>query len=405
VSQSDAYDQIVSGDLRDPYRIVLGVAETIDVEDRLLDAGYRVEKGDDELVVSHESLPGGRCHVSCEEGGFTSPQGRDLAPQDIEALAGARQRIGVEAVLGSDWRSDIRGMATLAVRAVSEFVGMYDFDAFTFWSARWLRAVAGGRPITLSELFDVHAVGDAGRLWAHTHGLRRLGLIELELRGELDEISFEFAGKVINSAATAMHAAGLPPAETAVRIGTDTTVEWEPWETAEWDENELGGPNDRDENHSGPSGVLFPSSAEPPLRAGLAFDDNGWAVPVNGLQIFEELARATAPEAYEASRARDGRSMWVSAGPLSGTVEMFDGSSFILIGDEDGARASAPLDAVESWWVTCDSDYSLGPWKAYNLPVIEDVAAARKATYDAEGRPLCGVCGTPLVGEHNCSDA
>lgn len=293
----------------------------------------------------------------------------------------------------------------LSSASFPEFIGMYDFDAFTSWSSRWLRAVVGGRPITLSELFNIHGVSDAGALWAHTHGLRRLGLIELELRGQVDTVSLEFAGSVINATANALLVGGVPPPETRLRIGTETTVEWEPWETVEWSEDDLGGPDDRGEDHSGASGVLFPSSVNAPLLPGLAFDDSegGWVVPADGMQLFEEQSRATAPAAYEQSRARAGRSMWLSAGPVSGDVLTFDGSSFTLAAGEANEHASAPLDAVDSWWVSCDDGgYSLGPWKAHNLPVIEDVAVLRRATHDSDGRPLCSVCGKPLVGEHSC---
>ncbi len=72
--------------------------------------------------------------------------------------------------------------------------------------------------------------------------------------------------------------------------------------------------------------------------------------------------------------------MWISAGQLSGIVEEFDGHSFTITADENGAQVSAPLEAIESWWVSCKAGYSLGPWKAHNPAVIEDVAAARKAT-------------------------
>lgn len=36
------------------------------------------------------------------------------------------------------------------------------------------------------------------------------------------------------------------------------------------------------------------------------------------------------------------------------------------------------------------------------LPVIEDIAAVRRATQGSEGRPLCGGCGKPFVDDHTC---
>ena len=301
----------------------------------------------------------------------------------------------------------MRAIAVLIERVVPELVGMYDFDAFTFWSPRWVRAIAAGRPLRLSELFNIHGVCDAGALWAHTHGLRRLGSIELEGR-ELDMVSLEYAGSVINAAANTMLVGGVPSPDTGLRIGTETTVTWERWEALDWNDNDLGGPDDRDESHSGASGVLFPCTADAPLLPGLAFDDreDGWAMPADAMRLFEEQARATAATAYEQSRARAGRSMWLSAGPVSGDVLAFADSSFTLaVGDGD-ERASAPLDAVDSWWVSCEEGgYSLGPWQAHNLPVIEDLAVLRRATHDSDGRSLCSACGKPLTGEHSCGGA
>jgi hypothetical protein len=404
VANRDTYDNIVLGEARDPYRVLIGLSEPIDVAARLQSAGISFEVDNDEFVVQRDDLPGSRCRLSTEEDeGFTRPDGRDLTAADIAALESARQKVGLEATLTRRWRDDVAALARLLTLIAPEMSGLYDFDSFRFWSSRWVRAVAGGRPITLSEMFETHGVASEDRLWAHTHGLRRLGLIDLEFRDDLDGASFDFAAKVINATANAMHASGVVPPETPIRVGTGTTVEWEPWESVEWDEGELGGPDDRDEWHSDPSGVLYPSSQEPPLAAGLVFNDpdDGWAVPEDGMRIFDELARATAAGAYEASRRREGRSMWVSAGPAGGVVDSFDNVAFAVV-DEDGTRLTVPLESLDDWWVRCAANYSLGPWKAYNLPVIEEIAEVLRPTKNTEGQPLCSVCGTPLGPGHVC---
>jgi hypothetical protein len=396
-----AYERIAAGTARDPYSVLVGVPAPVDLESRLADFEGRVARAEGGFLVEAAALPAGGCRVTWEDGGFRGPQGRDLGLADIEALATARQKIGIEATLGLDWRADVRAVADFVQRLTPEFGGLFDEGGLTFWSSRWVRAIAAGRPVTLSELFEIHGVVDEGRLWAHTHGLRRLGLVELELRGDLDDVPFEFAGRVINAAAEAMHAAGVPRPGVAVRVGDDLSVEWTPWEDASWEDDELGGPADRDEEHSGPSGVLTPSRADAPLPVGSSLDDEGWVVYDSDLGVFEEHARATAAAVYGASRA-PGRSMRLSSAQVEGTVEMSDGRIFTASTD-DGLRVEVPIDDVESWRVSCAGDYSLGPWKAHNVPVIEDVAAARRATYDDEGRPLCSVCGTPLGGGHSCA--
>ena len=47
VGESNAYDEIISGEARDPYLIVVAVPEPIDVEARLVEAGYPVANGEE----------------------------------------------------------------------------------------------------------------------------------------------------------------------------------------------------------------------------------------------------------------------------------------------------------------------------------------------------------------------
>src|SRR4051794_37480440 len=135
------YDRIVDGEPRDPYRVVVAVPEAVELEARLTQGGYSFEQGDDGFFV-------GRCHVSSEEGGFSRPYGRDLSSVDIEALKGAAQQIGLETTLGAEWRSDVRAVMVLADRIAPELLGLYDSGAYSYYSGRWVRAVAAGRPIT-----------------------------------------------------------------------------------------------------------------------------------------------------------------------------------------------------------------------------------------------------------------
>jgi hypothetical protein len=177
-------------------------------------------------------------------------------------------------------------------------------------------------------------------------------------------------------------------------------VEWLPWDEYEWSEGELGGPDDRDEAHSGPSGVIGPSDAEPPLGPGVELDDDGWAFP-SLTPRFESIARQTVNEAWSHTQARDSRSMWLVSGEVDGAVLGLEDGVFTVRNDADDTRHLVRSEDVESWGVATESGFCLGPWVAYKVPVIEDVEARWPRSHDDAGTPLCSVCGKPLNETHS----
>jgi hypothetical protein len=249
----------------------------------------------------------------------------------------------------------------------------------------------------MTELFQVHLVGEEGELWAHTHGLRRLGVIELEAFGEVDDL--DYVHRLVNATAAVLATNGVVPTKTALRVGEDSVVEWSPWEEFTWEDGQLGGFGDRGGRHDGPSGILAPSDAEPPLGPGLTFDESGWAVP-SAAPAYEEIARQTARDAWDGARAREGRSMWVVAGGVDGTVVALEGEAFVVEA-ESGSRRQVPLRELEDWGVETEGGFCVGAWSAYKVPVIEDVEARWVEPRDADGTPVCADCGEPLGEGHS----
>lgn len=322
---------------------------------------------------------------------------RDLSLTDQVAIAEASSSVSVSGTLGDDWVGDVRALLGSALR--EEMVGVYDEGALTFRSARWARAVAAGGPLRFTELFHIDAVVRDGELWAHTHGLRRLGLIELELHGNPDDVSF--AGAVINNAARAMLAAGVPEPGEPLRVGRSEVVAWQPWDSFDWGEDELGGPEAREagSGHEGPAGVLVPLEADAPLADGLELVGDGVRLP-DVEPTYEVVARATAADAFEAARSVPSRSMWLTTGEVEGTVLDAIRDGFVI--DHRTVRREVALAEVIDWGVTARSGFSLGPWSAHSIDVIEDIEAGWRSRRDEQGRLLCNGCQQPLTSVHSC---
>jgi hypothetical protein len=95
-------------------------------------------------------------------------------------------------------------------------------------------------------------------VWMHTHGLRRCGSIELEIM----DVSRDDAGTLatlVNTVAAMFIEKGPAPPDRPFQAGRGLDLLWLPWEDGlkKVDARLSGGPGDRDEVHSDPSGLLF----------------------------------------------------------------------------------------------------------------------------------------------------
>lgn len=141
-----------------------------------------------------------------------------------------------------------------------------DMSSHKLYSGEWLSYTSDfSLPPSLDYLYSIHAVYDDEKYedkvpyWFHTHGLYRVGSIELEIVGVEDkEASY---GELLNTAAKMFIERGVPEEGFVFQPSYEVYVAWLPWEVAleklKLDKNILGGLDDRDDGiHNTPSGIL-----------------------------------------------------------------------------------------------------------------------------------------------------
>lgn len=148
---------------------------------------------------------------------------------------------------------------------------MHDVPACVVRPSAWLSSAATATtPPPPISLFTVHAVADpdSETAWLHTHGLMRCGSIDLELLDVPREHSGLMCNTLINVAAALFIENGVPEPGSGFVIGHGLELVWLPWQAAlaQNTKLEMGGIEDRDDDHSLPSGVLF---APPVKRLGI----------------------------------------------------------------------------------------------------------------------------------------
>ena len=141
-----------------------------------------------------------------------------------------------------------------------------DISCFTARSGEWLKYTSTfSLPPSLDYLYTIHAIYDDDKnpekieYWFHTHGLYRVGCIELEIIGVED--SNAAYGQLLNTCAKLFIQNGVPESGFVFSPSYKVNVCWLPWEDAlkklNIDKDFSGGFKDRNDNiHNNPSGAL-----------------------------------------------------------------------------------------------------------------------------------------------------
>jgi len=165
----------------------------------------------------------------------------------------------VETELGDaplmDFHEQLRLIAKLAPRAVV----VVDDNACAVRSPEWIAEVGSSdTPPNPRYLYTVHYVFDDNGVWAHTHGLRRCGSIELEML-DLPKGCAETLDPLVCAVAAMWIEQGPPEPGELFEAGKDLCLSWMPWDEAiaKKAPRGPGGKDDRDEIHSVPAGVLM----------------------------------------------------------------------------------------------------------------------------------------------------
>lgn len=188
--------------------------------------------------------------------------GSGLSSEEVDAMQASELSLAIQTTLGEnileDFHASLRVLDTIAPAAIA----MHDVPACVVRPAAWVHAAATSLvPPPPTSLFTVHAVADpnAETAWLHTHGLMRCGSIDLELLAVPREDAGLMCSTLLNVAAALFIEEGVPEASTSFSVGKGLELIWLPWEQAlrSAPELEAGGPEDRNEDHEHPSGVLF----------------------------------------------------------------------------------------------------------------------------------------------------
>ena len=199
--------------------------------------------------------------------------------------------------------AQLRLLAALAPDAVA----MVDVNAFRARTGDWMRdAAAASVPPAPTSFFTVHSVFGEGRkkreTWLHTHGLDRMGIIELDIVG-IRSREAAALGELINNVARFFLDCGVPVPNTPFQAGNGLPLVWLPWEAALGHvTTHLGSAADRDADHSRERGILLaPASApsgrlETPRRyVPLIEADPVFYVSSDETQRMQRLARERLP--------------------------------------------------------------------------------------------------------------
>jgi len=187
---------------------------------------------------------------------------------NFDAALASQFFVSVSCNPGCDVLDSLHAQLRLLAALAPEAVAMLDVNALHARTGEWLRdAAAASVPPAPTSFFNVHSVFDDHRkAWLHTHGLHRMGCIELDVVG-VRRRDAAALGELINNVARFFLDCGVPPPNTRFHAGNDLPLVWLPWEAGlQRVDASPGGMADRDADHGGERGILFAPSKESPDR-------------------------------------------------------------------------------------------------------------------------------------------
>jgi hypothetical protein len=186
---------------------------------------------------------------------------------DFDAALASQFFLSVSCTLGHDVLDSLHAQLRLLAALAPDAVAMLDLNAFHAKTGDWMRdAASASVPPAPTSFFSVHSVfDDDKKTWLHTHGLHRMGSIELDIIGVRRREAPALA-ELINNVARFFLDCGVPLPNTRFHAGDDLLLVWLPWEAALHVDGSPGGAADRDAEHGGERGILFAPAKESPER-------------------------------------------------------------------------------------------------------------------------------------------
>jgi len=187
---------------------------------------------------------------------------------DFAAALASQFFLSVSCTLGNDVLDSLHAQLRLLAALAPDAVAMLDLNALHVKTGDWMRdAASASVPPAPTSFFSVHSVFDHDKkMWLHTHGLHRMGSIELDIIGVRRREAPALA-ELINNVARFFLDCGVPLPNTQFHAGNDLPLVWLPWEAAlQHVDGSPGGPADRDADHGGERGILLAPAKESPER-------------------------------------------------------------------------------------------------------------------------------------------
>ena len=187
---------------------------------------------------------------------------------DFDPALASQFFLSVSCKLGHDVLASLHAQLRLLAALAPDAVAMLDLSALHAKTGDWMRdAASASVPPAPTSFFSIHSVfGDDKKMWLHTHGLHRMGSIELDIFGARRRDAPALT-ELINNVARSFIDRGVPLPDTRFNAGNGLPLVWLPWEAAlQRVDGAPGGTADRDVDHAGERGVLFAPAKDSPER-------------------------------------------------------------------------------------------------------------------------------------------
>lgn len=195
------------------------------------------------------------------------PALQKLSPVEREITLAAKKALGLEMMFADNNMDSYHLQVKLLDMLVPDMAALIDDNSYRAHSGRWAVMTAASKVAPSPEyMFVIHCVSDddSDSVWIHTHGLTRCGTIELEILGA-DINTYNGLGNALNQMAQRLVGDNkFIDEKEPLYIGVcgedkEINVTWQrsEWSFKDFPKNILGGPQDRNEEHSINMGVIY----------------------------------------------------------------------------------------------------------------------------------------------------
>lgn len=228
-----------------------------------------------------------------------------LNDSEREIAVHSKTAFGVEIVFADNNMDSYHLQIKLLNMLVPDMAALFDSNAYRAHSGRWVRMTADSKVAPSPDyMYTIHAVNDSegntDSVWLHTHGLTRCGTIELEILGA-DLNNWNDLGNSLNQIAHRLVGDNQFIDEMEPKLmgrtgdGRDIVVTWQrsEWSFKDFPKNTVGGPSDRNDEHSINMGVIYLYENEEDQMDGRITPIVKWADALSDNAVFFKTTSET----------------------------------------------------------------------------------------------------------------